>query len=202
MSVEALYWALEQSDLKPGPWRVLMLLADSANKESGCVWLKSATICRRSGMSRSSVLAHIKELHSKGYIVPGDKRFVAHMRADERPRVWIPNTGRGTTADMRGQVLPFADEPTHDDGVQNLDPVQKLDPAGSKNRTSRGPESGPRTKEQEPTRAKDSAQGDRPTRARMREVTDLGASLPGAVPPSAALDHVAACRAAIRKESQ
>lgn len=190
MSTKALYWALEQSELKPGPWRVLVLLCDAANTESDAAWLSTPSVVRRSGLSRSTVIRAIQELHSSGYLVAGDRRYVAHIPKDKRPNVWMVNRHRNTPGDLRGLTLPFEgsqdDTPSQDDtsrGVKHtLDGVSKSDP----------------NQELEPRDTQVSAQGD--PYAPAREATDLGRGVPGAVSPEQALDHVAACRAAIRKE--
>lgn len=193
MSTKALYWALEQSDVKPGPWRILVLLCDAANTETGASWLSVPSLVRRSGMHRATVIRAIQELHASGYLVPGDKRYVAHIPADKRPNVWMPNTQRGTGGDLRGLTLPFA-------GSQDATPSQNATSRGRKSLSS-GVASCDPNQELEPTIDTDPAQGD-VSRARTREASDLGTTTPGAVAPEQALDYVAACRAAIRKEQK
>lgn len=198
MSIRALNWALKLPEVKNGQWRVLMLLCDAANPEHDSVWLSLARICRETGMGRSTVIGHIQWLHAHGYIVPGDKRYVAHLARDKRPNVWMPNTERGKPGDLRGQTLPFDDspgsEPEPRDPVQNLDPGRQrgpgIGPSGVQN-LNPNQELEPTTTTHLPAQAND----------RAREVTDLGGRVPGAASPGRALEHIAAARAAIRKET-
>lgn len=187
-------WCLDLPDLPNGPWRVLMLLCDSANQEHGCAWLHVSTIMRRTGMSRSTVLAHTKELHTKGYIVPGDKRYVSHIDRRQRPAVWRPNIHRGKPGDLRGQTLPLDDVEVWRDVRELGRPETRT----SESDTLRGPRTRTQNQEHNQTGDPDTAQGDRSAPA--REVSDLGSRTPGAVAPEQALDYVAACRAAIRKD--
>lgn len=205
-------WCLDLPAVTNGPWRVLMTLADSANQENGCVWLHVSTLCRRTGMSRPTVLRHIHYLHSNGYIVPGDKRFVSHIDARHRPSVWRPNIWRGTARDLRGQVLPFDDDgvaEAEDESVDNpnsgVSELRRLKTERSQNVTLRGLNSETQNLEQNQTTDTDPAQREGPPRARTREagpVSDLGTTTVGAVPPEQTIDHIAACRAAIRKDSE
>jgi len=194
VSTQAMHWALYLADLKPAPWRVLMLLCDAANSESGVAWLSVPTIVRRSGLARSTVIKSLQELHSAGYLVPGDRRYVSHLPKDQRPNVWQPNIWRGTPSDLRGDPLPLDQDGAGPipgprpipgrgggpipgrKGVRSSDPNQELEP----------------TYGQVPTPSTD--------RARDSRVSDLGVTTPGAVPPSEALARIAACRAALRKE--
>lgn len=192
MSTKALYWALEQSDVKPGPWRILVLLCDAANTETGASWLSVPSLVRRSGMHRATVIRAIQELHASGYLVPGDKRYVAHIPADKRPNVWVPNVHRGSHGDLRGATLPLP-------GSQDATPSQNATSRGRKTSPS-GVASCDPNQELEPRDTQVPAQGD--PYAPAREATDLGRGVPGAVTPEQALDHVAACRAAIRKDQQ
>lgn len=197
MSIQAMNWCLDLPDLANGPWRVLMLLCDSANQEHGCAWLHVSTIMRRTGMARSTVLAHTKELHSKGYLVPGDKRYVSHIDRRQRPAVWRPNIHRGGPGDLRGQTLPIDDVEVWQD-VQDL---RGPESQRSESDTFRGPSSRTQNQEHNQTIDTDTAQGD-VSRARTREASDLGTTTPGAVAPEQAIDYIAACRAAIRKEEK
>jgi len=66
MSIELLNQAFD-ADLNMGPKLVLLVLSDYAGKD-GSAWPSQRTICRRSGLGRSSVKRHTKDLEDMGYI--------------------------------------------------------------------------------------------------------------------------------------
>lgn len=197
MSTRALYWALEQAEIKPAPWRVLVLLCDAANSETGAAWLGTSTITRRSGLARSTVIKALQDLHSAGYLVPGDKRYVAHIPKDSRPNVWVPNVHRGTPGDLRGLQLPLdEDSDQGGGGGPKSGPRPTIGRGGGPIHAAEGVRFPDPNQELEPTSEQVPAQGDVDAR-----VSDLGQTLAGAVPPEQAIDRIAACRAAIRKET-
>ncbi|MEM7734035.1 MAG: helix-turn-helix domain-containing protein [Pseudomonadota bacterium] len=69
MSHRAVNWALEQRDLKPAPWRVLVMLADRHNKDTLRVDPEQALLAYDCAMSRSTVNAHLQGLEDKGLLV-------------------------------------------------------------------------------------------------------------------------------------
>lgn len=207
MSSRAIDWVCRQSELANGPFRVLALMADVAG-DHDCSWLKVVTLMAKSGMKRSTVLAHIRELHAQGYIVPGDKRYVGWLPVGQRPSVWQMNINRGTPGDLRGQTLFDLDsgsdavDPPVDDSVDNQgrgpNPRTSRNPDPSRSTHLGGPSSRTQNLNKNPTSEKAPAQ---PHLGR-EAVSDLGQPTPGAVSAQEALDRIAACRAAIRKDQQ
>jgi len=68
MSHKAVNWALEQRHLKPGPWIVLIQLADRHNKDTGRVSPYQSTLAADCNMPRSSVNNHLDTLEALGLI--------------------------------------------------------------------------------------------------------------------------------------
>jgi len=68
MSHKAVNWALEQRDLKPGPWIVLIQLADRHNKDTKRVSPYQSTLAADCNMPRSSVNNHLDTLEEAGLI--------------------------------------------------------------------------------------------------------------------------------------
>ncbi|WP_141561252.1 helix-turn-helix domain-containing protein [Pelagimonas phthalicica] len=62
-------WALEQRQLKPAPWRVLVMLADRHNKDTLRVDPEQALLAHDCNMSRSTVNQHLKDLEGGGLII-------------------------------------------------------------------------------------------------------------------------------------
>lgn len=204
MSSEHLSWALRQCDLTHAEFRVLVLLADCANVETHVAWRSIKSIVTLSGMSRSTAKDAIRKLYSGGWLVPGDPRYVAHVDPSSRPNVWLVNRHRGTASDLRGAQLPFQLDPSADGG--RLSAPVRSSAQGKGGRSSaggpligqKGGRSSAPNQELEPTTTTHL-----PAQAndRAREVTDLGGRVPGAASPGRALEHIAAARAAIRKET-
>jgi hypothetical protein len=69
MSHRAVNWALEQPDLKPGPWVVLIKLADRHNKDTFRVDPEQSLLASDCNMSRSTVNLHLDKLESLGLLV-------------------------------------------------------------------------------------------------------------------------------------
>lgn len=67
MSHRAVHWAMEQRDLRPSTWRVLMLLADRHNPDHGC-FPSLELLAHDCGMSRRSVQDQLGELEKRGLI--------------------------------------------------------------------------------------------------------------------------------------
>ena len=68
MSHRAVNWALEQRHLKPGPWIVLIQLADRHNKDTGRVSPYQATLAADCNMPRSSINNHLDALEDLGLL--------------------------------------------------------------------------------------------------------------------------------------
>jgi hypothetical protein len=68
MSHRAVNWALEQRQLKPGPWIVLIQLGDRHNKDTKQVNPEQATLAHDCNMSRATVNRHLDELEAAGLI--------------------------------------------------------------------------------------------------------------------------------------
>lgn len=78
---------------------ILYSLADRANDDGTGCWPSNETIADEARCSPRTVKRHMKELASRGLIVPGDERMVASYRPDRRPNVWDLNMSlrRGDT---------------------------------------------------------------------------------------------------------
>lgn len=83
MSHRAVNWALEQRQLKPGAWVVLIHLADRHNKDTRQVNPRQDTLSRDCNMSRATVNRHLDTLESAGILTrvqrqdPATKRQLA-----------------------------------------------------------------------------------------------------------------------------
>ncbi len=62
-------WALEQRQLKPAPWRVLVMLADRHNKDTLRVDPEQALLAHDCNMSRSTVNRHLEALEASALLV-------------------------------------------------------------------------------------------------------------------------------------
>lgn len=68
MSHRAVSWALEQKMLKPGPWIVLLMLADRHNKDTKRCDPDQRLLAADCNMSRATVNRHLGELEEYGLI--------------------------------------------------------------------------------------------------------------------------------------
>ncbi len=68
MSHKAVNWALEQKHLKPGPWIVLIQLADRHNKDTKQCNPDQNTLAEDCNMSRATVNRHLDDLEALGLI--------------------------------------------------------------------------------------------------------------------------------------
>lgn len=68
MSHRAMNWALEQRELKPSPWRVLVMLADRHNKDTLRCDPDQRTLAEDCNMTRETVGRHISDLEEMGLI--------------------------------------------------------------------------------------------------------------------------------------
>lgn len=68
MSHKAVSWALDQKNLKPAPWIVLIHLADRHNKDTKRCDPDQARLAADCNMSRSTLNLHLKHLESVGLI--------------------------------------------------------------------------------------------------------------------------------------
>lgn len=68
MSHKATSWAIEQRDLKPGPWVVLFQLADRVNKDTFRCDPDQFMIAADCNMGRSTINRHLKTLEELGKI--------------------------------------------------------------------------------------------------------------------------------------
>lgn len=90
MSLRALTWAIY--DIAPNltdasAYRILLVLADEADNDGRGVYLSSATIAERTGLSQRTVATKLKELEAMGIIRRGDQNLVAYLPANRRPVV-------------------------------------------------------------------------------------------------------------------
>jgi len=67
--------------------RVANHAGNGPKKMSGCT-ASAKTLARECLMGHSTALKHLRELRSRGLIVPGDPALVAHLPADKRPPVY------------------------------------------------------------------------------------------------------------------
>lgn len=95
MSIKAISWAFEQK-LKPGPKLVLLKLADNANDEGYC-WPSMTHVCEHTGLSRSSVIRHIKSLEAAGLL---------ETKRRSKDGVNLPNHYQLPLPNLEGVVSP------------------------------------------------------------------------------------------------
>lgn len=143
MSLEAYIWAadLPLSRCNGTPFRVLLKLADRADKFGYGAYPSVANIAETLECSERTVFRALKELQEAGLIRRGDQRFVDHIDPRRRPTVYDVLTtalvyieSRGdkcvTPSDFRGDtdgrsgvtsgVTRTALEPTYQDSQKNL----------------------------------------------------------------------------------
>lgn len=109
MSNEALTWAFRQTEVKPGPRFVLVVLADMADERHSC-FPSVATIASRTGYSERAVKSHLLALTELGLV--------------QRVERWREN---GSQRSNRF-VLSVGASPG---GVQNLHPGNICTPGGA-----------------------------------------------------------------------
>ena len=68
MSHRAVNWALEQKTVKPGPWIVLIMLADRVNKDTRRCDPDLRLLAADCNMSRATVIRHLELLENDGLI--------------------------------------------------------------------------------------------------------------------------------------
>jgi|GEM_PF-278180 len=68
MSHKAVNWALEQKQLKPGVWIVLIQLADRHNKDTRLVFPEQSLLATDCNISRATLNRHLSELEDEGLI--------------------------------------------------------------------------------------------------------------------------------------
>ncbi|WP_026645568.1 helix-turn-helix domain-containing protein [Bifidobacterium sp. AGR2158] len=113
MSLRALTWAIY--DIAPNltdasAYRILLVLADEADNDGRGVYLSSATIAERTGLSQRTVATKLKELEAMGIIRRGDQNLVAYLPANRRPVVrdlnMTPEARGAKTAPQNTQPEP------------------------------------------------------------------------------------------------
>jgi len=68
MSHKAVNWALEQRTLKPGPWVILIQLADRHNKDTKQVNPEQSRLAADCNMSRATINRHLNDLEEAGLL--------------------------------------------------------------------------------------------------------------------------------------
>lgn len=93
MSIQAIVWVLDDSDVD---WRllpVLISLANHTDRDGRAAYPSQDTISRESHRSPASVARDLVKLEEQGLIRRGDQRLVEHLRPDRRPVVYDLITG-------------------------------------------------------------------------------------------------------------
>lgn len=106
MSQRAITWALEQKDLTPAPWIVLVKLADRHNKDTLQVNPSQIRLAHDCNMSRATLNRHLSDLEEMGLI-----RRVRRMNPDTMQQM--------TTFYILG--LDFDNPPDVDCAVSNIE---------------------------------------------------------------------------------
>lgn len=139
MSLEAYIWAanLPLSRCNGTPFRVLLQLADRADKLGYGAYPHVSTIADVLECSERTVQRAFRELRTSGLIREGDQRFVAHLRSDRRPVVYdvlttalqviesrgdncdTPIDSRGDTYGPRGVTTAVAQGTVHEPSYQD-----------------------------------------------------------------------------------
>ena len=68
MSFEATSWAMNQEDLSPHAWRVLVILADCYDPSQGGCHISQGRIATKTNMSRSGLNIQLRHLEKAGLI--------------------------------------------------------------------------------------------------------------------------------------
>jgi hypothetical protein len=113
MSVKAMTWVWDYSQAKGNDRLVLLAIADSADHDGSNAWPAVATLCRKTGLSESTVHRCIRSLVKLGELqVDRQQGGPARMRAEARPNAYTvlmparsagypqgcqPDTGPGVT---------------------------------------------------------------------------------------------------------
>lgn len=107
MSLEAYIWAanLPLSRCNGTPFRVLLQLADRADKLGYGAYPNVSTIAEVLECSDRTVQRAIRELLRDGLIRPGDQRYVDHLDRRYRPTVYDVLTAALTVTESRGDNL-------------------------------------------------------------------------------------------------
>lgn len=143
MSKEAVLWTcqLPMSACSGTAFRVLVNLAERADKLGYGAWPGVSTLAESLECSERTVQRAFRELVTRGLIRVGDQRAVAHIRADHRPTVYdvltpalqyiesrgdirvTPSDSRGDNYGLHGVTTGVAittHEPTYQDSVLHL----------------------------------------------------------------------------------
>jgi hypothetical protein len=127
MSIEAMHWVLTSRGMGQGPKLVLLGLANHAAAEGESCFPGVTLLAGYAEMSERSVQRALVALTRDGWIRPGDQRYVAHIQADRRPRVW-------ELAMTETRRAEWAQKPQEINGVSDCHPVKPVDnsPRGDK----------------------------------------------------------------------
>jgi DNA-binding transcriptional MocR family regulator len=106
MSLEAYIWAanLPLSRCNGTPFRVLLQLADRADKLGYGAYPSIGTIAETLECSDRTVQRAVKELREAGLIREGDQRFVSHVPQRYRPVVYDVLTTALVYTEARGDI--------------------------------------------------------------------------------------------------
>lgn len=74
MSTEALFWAMKQENVPPGPKFTLIMIADWYNKQYDYAWPKHSELAEKTGYGVSTIKRHIEWLIDHG-LVKKEKQF-------------------------------------------------------------------------------------------------------------------------------
>lgn len=89
MSVKAMTWVWDYSQAKGNDRLVLLAIADSADHDGSNAWPSVATLCRKTGLSESTVHRCIRSLVKLGELrVDRQAGGPARMRAEARPNAY------------------------------------------------------------------------------------------------------------------
>ncbi len=90
MSMQATSWALYQApkNLDANEFRLLMVMADIAQKDGTRIFYSNETLADLCGVSKRTVIYKLRSLEKRGLIRPGDQRYVSHLPGNHRPKVW------------------------------------------------------------------------------------------------------------------
>lgn len=119
-------WALEQRHLKPGPWIVLIQLADRHNKDTKLCRPEQALLAHDCNISRATLNRHLSEIENEGLIQRVERmhpvtkkqlatQYILAIDYDDPPDVDFA-ASQNETRDFEGQS-----ENTADTRVSNLD---------------------------------------------------------------------------------
>lgn len=107
MSTEALFWAMKQENLPPGPKFTLIMLADWYNDHESSAWPKHEQLAEKTGYSRRATQDHLYWLEKHGLVV-AEKQSRAGRQIQNRYRLPVNVMAFQAAQNLRSGVAESA----------------------------------------------------------------------------------------------